>query len=128
MARAAAKISFSSVVTKEHADFAISVMSKTLMDISPSASEGGKTANQANRDQDIWNALNSFYSATEKTKLTMEEMVEGIRAHWNIVNEGTAPKRDAIVQAMTGFLSTGKRHAQNGGLRKSGRTWGFDND
>lgn len=128
LACAAAKISFSNVVTKEHADFAISIMSKTLMDISPSASEGGKTVSQANRDQDIWNALNSFYSATEKTKLTMEEMVEGIKAHWNIVNEGTAPKRDAIVQAMTGFLSTGKRHAQNGGLRKSGRTWGFDND
>jgi len=128
LACAAAKISFSTIVTKEHADFAISIMALTLMDISPSASEGGKTSQQMNRDEGIWNALNSYYASTEKTQFTMEEFVEGIREHWGNVNEGTAPKRDAIVQAITGFLSQGKRHNTNGGLRKSGKTWGFDND
>ncbi len=128
LACAAAKISFSTIVTKEHADFAISIMARTLMDISPSASEGGKTSQQMNRDEGIWNALNSFYASTDKTQFTMEDFVEGIREHWNNVNEGTAPKRDAIVQAITGFLSQGKRHNTNGGLRKSGKTWGFDND
>ena len=58
----------------------------------------------------------------------MDDFVEGIREHWGMVNEGEAPKRDAIVTAVTGFKSTGKRHPQNGGLRKSGKTWGFDND
>ena len=98
------------------------------MDISPSASEGGKTVQQSNRDEGIWNALNSYYSASDKTQFNMDDFVEGIRAHWGMVNEGDAPKRDAIVQAITGFKSTGKRHPQNGGLRKSGKTWGFDND
>lgn len=128
LACAAAKISFATTVTKEHADFAISIMARTLMDISPSASEGGKTTQQMNRDDSIWNALNSYYGSTDKTQFTMEDLVEGVRAHWNMVNEGTAPKRDAIVQAITGFLSTGKRHSTNGGLCKSGKTWGFDND
>ena len=128
LACAAAKISFSTTVTKEHADFAISIMARTLMDISPSASEGGKTSQQMSRDDSIWNALNSFYSSTDKTQFTMEDLVEGVRSHWNMENEGTAPKRDAIVQGITGFLSTGKRHSTNGGLRKSGKTWGFDND
>lgn len=128
LACAAAKISFTTTVTREHADFAISIMARTLMDISPSASEGGKTSQQMNRDDSIWNALNSYYGSTDKTQFTMEDLVEGVRAHWNMVNEGTAPKRDAIVQAITGFLSTGKRHSTNGGLRKSGKTWGFDND
>ena len=128
LACAAAKISFSLEVTKEHADFAISIMSKTLMDISPSASEGGKTVQQSNRDEGIWNALNSYYSASDKTQFNMDDFVEGIREHWGMVNEGEAPKRDAIVTAVTGFKSTGKRHPQNGGLRKSGKTWGFDND
>jgi DNA replicative helicase MCM subunit Mcm2 (Cdc46/Mcm family) len=128
LACAAAKISFATTVTKEHADFAISIMSRTLMDISPSASEGGKTSQQMNRDEGIWNALNSYYATTEKIQFTMEEFVEGIREHWGNVNEGTAPKRDAIVQAITGFLSTGKRHTTNGGLRKSGKSYGFDND
>ena len=128
LACAAAKLSFSLEVTKEHADFAISIMSRTLMDISPSASEGGKTSQQINRDDGIWNALNSFYSSSDKTQFTMEDFVEGVREHWSMVSEGECPKRDAIVQAITGFKSTGKRHGQNGGLRKSGKTWGFDND
>ena len=83
---------------------------------------------QSNRDEAIWNALNTFYAITDKTQFNMEDLVEGIRSHWASVNEGEVPKRDAIVQAITGFLSTGKRHPQNGGLRKSGKTWGFDND
>jgi len=128
LACAAAKLSFSNVVTKEHADFAIEIMSKTLMDVSPSAAEGGKTVQQTNRDDAIWNALNTFYAITDKTQFNMEDLVEGIRKHWNDVNEGDVPKRDSIVQAITGFLSTGKRHPQNGGLRKSGKTWGFDNE
>ena len=103
-------------------------MSKTLMDVAPSAAEGGKTMQQANRDDTIWNALNSFYGTTDKTQFTMEDLVEGVRGHWAMVGDGEAPKRDAIVQAITGFLSTGKRHSTNGGLRKSGKTWGFDND
>jgi replicative DNA helicase Mcm len=128
LACAAAKISFSTTVTKEHADFAIDIMSKTLIDVSPSAAEGGKTMQQVNRDDSIWNALNTFYAITDKSQFTMEDLVEGIRNHWSDVNEGEAPKRDAIVQAVTGFLSTGKRHPQHGGLRKSGKNWGFDNE
>ena len=128
LACAAAKLSFTTTVSKEHADFAISIMSKTLMDVAPSAAEGGKTMQQVNRDDTIWNALNSFYGASDKTQFTMEDLVEGIREHWSMVGDGEVPKRDAIVQAITGFLSTGKRHSLNGGLRKSGKTWGFDND
>ena len=128
LACAAAKISFSNVVTKEHADFAISVMSKTLMDISPSASEGGKTANQNNRTQYVFDALNSFYNTSEKVKFTLEELVEGVKAHWSIVNEGTAPKRDVLVQEITALAASSKRHPQNGGLKKSGKFYGFDND
>lgn len=128
LACAAAKISFSNVVTKEHADFAISIMSKTLMDISPSASEGGKTAQQANRDEGIWNALHSYYASTEKTKVTMGDFIEGIREHWSIVNEGPVPKEAAIRKAITAFQAHGKRHSIHGALRKSGQSFGFDND
>ena len=128
LACAAAKISFSNIVTKEHADFAISVMSKTLMDISPSASEGGKTVNQANRVEDIWNALNVFYSITEKTKLSLEEIEEGISTHWDRENNGKPPNRNAILKALTHFVSLNKRHSQHGGFIKIGRSYGFDND
>ena len=90
------------------------------MDVSPSAAEGGKTIQQTNRDDAIWNALNTFYAITDKTQFNMEDLVEGF-ASLNDVNEGDVPKRDSIVQAITGFLSTGKRHPQNGGLRSQER-------
>ena len=48
----------------------------------------------------------------------MEELVEGVKAHWNIVNDGTPPKRDVLVQALTGLVASSKRHTQNGGLKK----------
>jgi DNA replicative helicase MCM subunit Mcm2 (Cdc46/Mcm family) len=128
LACAAAKISFCDTVTKEHAEFAFSIMAKTLMDISPSASEGGLTSQQVNRDSAIWHALNTYYSITDKTQFSLEDLINGVIDCWVTVNEGTAPKRDTILQAITGFLSTGKRHTTNGGLKKVGNTWGFDND
>jgi DNA replicative helicase MCM subunit Mcm2 (Cdc46/Mcm family) len=128
LACAAAKISFSEIVTREHADFAISVMATTLMDISPSAAEGGKTSQQAERDETIWNALNVFYAGTDKLQFTMEDLCNGITDCWATVNEGTAPKRDTLTIAITGFLSRSKRHTSHGGLKKSGKTWGFDNE
>ena len=128
LACAAAKISFCDTVTKEHAEFAFSIMAQTLMDISPSASEGGLTSQQSNRDSAVWHALNTYYSITDKTQFTMEDFVKGVEDCWQTVNDGTAPKRDTTVQAITGFLSTGRRHTTNGGLKKVGTTWGFDND
>jgi DNA replicative helicase MCM subunit Mcm2 (Cdc46/Mcm family) len=128
LACAAAKISFRDTVTKEHAEFAFSIMARTLIDISPSASEGGLTSQQSNRDKAVWHALNTYYSITDKTQLTLEDLINGVIDCWETVNEGSAPKFDTIKKAITSFLSTGKRHAKNGALKNVGKTWGFDND
>jgi DNA replicative helicase MCM subunit Mcm2 (Cdc46/Mcm family) len=126
LACAAAKISFCDTVTKEHAEFAFSIMGRTLMDISPSASEGGKTTQQMNRDEAIWNALNEYYKNTDQERLSFTDLEAGILANWT--NEET-PDRGAISSAITNFASKKKHHAGkegNGVFMKKGSHYGFN--
>ena len=65
---AAAKITFSETVTKEHADFAIELVSKSLIDTEPGAAEGGNTNAQAeNRKlvEECFEALQFTYPNTD---------------------------------------------------------------
>jgi DNA replicative helicase MCM subunit Mcm2 (Cdc46/Mcm family) len=126
LACAAAKISFCDTVTKEHAEFAFSIMAQTLMDISPSASEGGKTTQQMNRDEAIWNALNEYYKNTDQERLSFTDLEAGILANWT--NE-EIPDRGAISSAVTNFASKKKHHAGkngNGVFMKKGTHYGFN--
>ena len=96
------------------------------MDISPSASEGGKTTQQMNRDEAIWNALNEYYKNTDQERLSFTDLEAGILANWT---NGEIPDRGAISSAVTNFASKKKHHAGkngNGVFMKKNSHYGFN--
>ena len=124
LACAAAKISFCQTVTREHADFAIAIMSKTLMDISPSAAEGGMTAQQMTNIEDIWNALCAYNVMTTREKHSFTDIEDGVLEHW--LDDDNKPSSNAISDALTLFVANKKHHTQHGTFGKKGQSYGFN--
>jgi DNA replicative helicase MCM subunit Mcm2 (Cdc46/Mcm family) len=123
LACAAAKLDLCDTVSREHAEFAIEVMKNTLMDESPAAAEGGKTSHQVNMNERIWNSLASMHAQLLQDSYETSEIVRHVQG------EDSSVKRDAIVPALTSFVSTGKRHQRWGGLVRVRRgVYRFDND
>lgn len=123
IACAAAKLDLCDTVSREHAEFAIEVMKNTLMDESPAAAEGGKTSHQVNMNERIWNSLASMHAQLLQDTYETTEIISHVQG------EDSSVKRDVIVTALTGFVSTGKRHQRWGGLVRVRRgVYRFDNE
>ena len=108
---AAAKLDFCDTARMEHADFALAVMSRTLMDQAPSAAEGGKTSQQVKNTDGVWETLCQMHESQAKDQYTTSD----IEAYFS----STKPvKRDALVTALTGFVATQKRHERWGAFTR----------
>ena len=58
----------------EHADFALAVMSRTLMDQAPSAAEGGKTSQQVKNTDGLWETLCQMHESQAKDQYTTSDI------------------------------------------------------
>ena len=118
---AAAKLDFCDTANMEHADFALAVMSRTLMDQAPSAAEGGKTSQQVKNTDNLWETLCDMHASQAKEQYTTSD-IETYFAEHNPV------KRDALVVALTGFVATQKRHERWGAfMRRRKGVYEFEN-
>jgi hypothetical protein len=99
-------------------------MGKTLMDISPSASEGGKTVQQMNRYEETWNALIVYYDLTDKEELTLTDLEDGILRHW--YSETKKPERKDIISSLIDFAGKKRHHKTHGTFGKRGKRYGFN--
>lgn len=108
---AAAKLDFCDTASMEHADFALAVMSRTLMDQAPSAAEGGKTSQQVKNTDGLWETLCQMHESQAKDQYTTSD-IETYFASTKPV------KRDALVTALTGFVATQKRHERWGAFTR----------